>query len=119
MPEKQRGTADVTLTAWLLGDENGAGAYRVLQRFAQGARLRGTVVLVGQPVWEWMPDPDTPELEPPVLRLTLRYRHTCKNRGNHDSDAQRFFERALAVGTDREWAGDVIDVTLNSWKPEA
>jgi hypothetical protein len=48
-----------------------------------------------------------------------RYRHTCKNQGNHDSDARRFFERALAVGTDSECAGDVIAVTLNSWKPEA
>jgi hypothetical protein len=114
MQSKQRGTADVTLTVWLLGDENGAGAHRVLQRFAQRARLNGTVVFT-EHTWEWVPDPYLPQLDPPVLRLTLRYRHTCKNRGNHDSDARRFFERALAVGTDREWAGDVIDVTLNSW----
>jgi hypothetical protein len=116
--EKQRGTADITLTAWLLDDDdNGAGAYRVLQRFAQGSRLRGTVVITEQTL-QSMPDPDTPQLDPPVLRLTLRYRHTCKNQGNHDSDTRRFFERALAVGTDHEWAGDVIEVTLNSWKPE-
>jgi hypothetical protein len=114
--EKQRGTADVTLTAWLLGDENGAGAYRVLQRFAQGARLRGTLVLTEQ-TWEWMPDPDMPQLDPPVLRLTLRYRHTCKNQGNHDSDARRFFDNALKIGTGDEWAGEVIDVRLNSWEP--
>jgi hypothetical protein len=116
MPEKQRGTADVTLTAWLLGEDDGASAQRVLNRFGQGARLRGTLVFIEQ-IWDWIPDPDAPDVEPPVLRLTLRYRHTCKNRGNHQSDARRFFTNALAVGTDHEWAGDVIDVTLNSWEP--
>ena len=116
MPEKQRGTADVTVTAWLLGGDDGVGAQRVLQRFGQGARLRGTLVVTEQS-WEWVPDPDSPDVEPPVLRLTLRYRHTCKNRGNHESDARRFFTNALAVGTANEWAGDVINVTLNSWEP--
>jgi hypothetical protein len=117
MTESQRGTSDVTLRAWLLADRNGggSGAYAVLQRFAAGAQRNGTLVYAESPAWDWVPDPHEPDQEPPVLRLTLRYRHTCKNRWNHESDARRFFNNALRVGANDEWAGDVLTVTLNSW----
>ena len=114
-----RGTSDVTLTAWLGGDDGGAMAYEVAQRFARRARESGSLVLVSS-AWRWVPDPtvgpDDPP-EPPVLELTLRYRHTCRNRWNHTHDARRFFENALKVGDDDEWYGDVEAIQLNDWRP--
>ncbi len=52
-----------------------------------------------------------------MLELTLRYRHTCRNRWNHTHDARRFFENALKVGDDDEWYGDVEAIQLNDWRP--
>lgn len=117
MSDKPIGTNDVTLVAWLLDDEDGSGrgAYEVVKRFAVGARASGSLVIT-ECTWDRIPDPDAPATEPKVLELTLRYRHTCRNRGNHASDARRFFERALCVGADDEWAGDVLGVRLNGWE---
>lgn len=98
------GTADVTLTAWLLADDDGgrAGAERVVRRFAQRSRLLRTVV-VHEVSWRVE---DAPEAgEPPVQVVSLRFRHTCRNRYNHEHDARRFLVTALRVGRDDEWAG--------------
>lgn len=117
MTSKPRGTADLTLTVWLLADNDGTGdgAWQVAKRFARVARERGSVVVVSHE-WEWIENP-TDASEPKVLRWTVRYRHTCRNMGNHAHDARRFFANALRIGRDDEWAGDVLDVTLHSWKP--
>jgi hypothetical protein len=46
----------------------------------------------------------------------LRYRHTCKNQGNHQWDAQRFFAKAMRDGPYR---GQFYRADLNSWEPAA
>jgi hypothetical protein len=99
----------VTLVAWVNGYGGLDGLNRLVARFAAQCRSSGTVDLIGS-AWESMPEPgmksDAPN-EPPGLRLTLRYRDTCRNRGNHDGDARRFCERALAVVGDDERGGYV------------
>lgn len=112
-----RGTADVTLTAWLLADADGgrSGAEHVVRRFGCTARIQGTLVVAGVS-WATAPDPEEPEMEPPVHVVAVRYRHTCRNRYNHKHDGRRFLTSALRVGRDDEWAGDVIEVTLHSWQ---
>ena len=47
---------------------------------------------MGEPEFEPAFEPGA-EDEPPGYRVRLRYRHTCKNRGNHEWDAQRFLEK--------------------------
>jgi hypothetical protein len=108
--EKLAGTADV---AWV---ESRQAADYMLARFGAGARARGTLVIVGCEV-EPAPDPSTPHLDPPGLRVSLRYRHTCRNQGNHEWDAKRFFEKTFPVGTDDErFLVQLQDVVLNSWE---
>ncbi len=51
-----RGTSDVTLTAWLGGDDGGAMAYEVAQRLARRARESGSLVLVSS-AWRWFRTP--------------------------------------------------------------
>jgi hypothetical protein len=82
--EKQHGTADVTLVA-LVSNFYGEGADHLLERFARQARINGTLVIVGIE-GEEAPDPADPE-EATWTRVRLRYRHTAKNRGNHEWDA--------------------------------
>ncbi len=110
MAEKMRGTADVTVVAVV---ENYQAVDYLKRRFGARARQLGTLVVTGTECEE-IPDPSTPDLDPPCVRVRLRYRHTCKNDGNHEWDARRFFERALA---DEEHWGDVVDVELHSWRP--
>lgn len=47
-----------------------------------------------------------------AVTVTVRYAHTCKNRGNHYSDARRFAARALA-GVD----GELDDLIFHGWTP--
>jgi len=106
--EKQRGTADVTLVA-LVADRTLAD--RLVERFALRARQLGTLVLVGEPAFEEVPV-RYPGVGPGLgVEVRLRYRHTCKNRGNHDWDARRFFERAIG---DR---GTLVRTELHDWEP--
>jgi hypothetical protein len=111
MSEKQRGTADVTLVA-LISNWYGEGADHLLERFARQARANGTLVIVGIEGVEG-PDPDNPE-ELTWTRVRLRYRHTARNRGNHEWDARRFFEKALS---DKVEAGIFEHAELNDWEP--
>jgi hypothetical protein len=113
MTEKQRGMADVTLVFWIDGVK---GQWSVLdyikERFATNARRQGTVIIVGvtfEPAFE----PDA-ENEPPGYRVRLRYRHTCKNRWNHDHDAQRFLEH---MWDHEEHWGHFLQAELNAWEP--
>jgi hypothetical protein len=108
MTEKQRGTADVTVIG-LVADRTLAG--QLVDGFALRARQTGSVVLVGEPVIEEVPV-HYPGVGPGVgIQVKLRYRHTAKNRGNHDWDARRFFERAIG---DR---GTLIRTELHDWEP--
>lgn len=95
MTEKERGTADVTLVFWIDGVQGRQSVIDYIEkRFATRARQQSTVVIVGEPEFEPAFEPDAPD-EPPGYRVRLRYRHTAKNRGNHDWDAQRFLEHML------------------------
>jgi hypothetical protein len=105
MTEKQRGTADVTVVAWVDGQE--ALAYLV-RRFALRARQTGTLAL-SEPITQEVPAGSG-------LYVWLRYRHTCKNQGNHRWDAQRFFARAMRDGSYR---GHLYRADLNSWESAA
>jgi hypothetical protein len=100
MTEKQRGTADVTVIAWV--DSPEAVAY-LEKHFGQRARLSGTLEveeLVTQPA-------DTGG-----LYVWLRYTHTCKNKGNHHHDAQRFFARAMDGTSHRS---HLYETKLHEW----
>ena len=113
MTEKERGTADVTLVA-LVSNFYGEGVDHLLKRFALRARQAGTLEIVGVE-GEEAPDPDPVDPEEPTwTRVRLRYRHTARNRGNHEWDAQRFFEKALS---DEVEAGCFERAELNDWQP--
>jgi hypothetical protein len=116
MTEKQRGTADVTVVA-LVADQE--AVTRLTQRFALRARETGTLTLAGAPdtraVAALYP-PTEPGGEPIrglAVEVRLRYRHTCKNKGNHEGDARRFFERALSDGQTR---ATFLRAELNDWE---
>jgi hypothetical protein len=109
--EKERGTADVTLVA-LVSNFYGEGADHLLKRFARQARANGTLVIVGIEGKE-APDPTDPE-ESTWTRVRLRYQHTARNRGNHEWDARRCFEKALS---DEVEAGVFERAELNDWQP--
>lgn len=114
MTEKQRGTADVTLVFWIDGFKGRDSVLDDIEkRFATRARQQGMVVIVGEPQFGPAFEPDAPD-EPPGYRVRLRYRHTCKNRGNHEWDAQRFLEKM--------WDGEMhfgqfLETELNAWEP--
>jgi hypothetical protein len=111
VPEKQRGTSDVTLVAEVNSYETVA---HLRQRFGARSQETGTLVITGVQCEE-VPA-DQPDLDPPTVRVRLRYRHTCKNRGNHEWDARRFFEKALP--DEDEWHyGFFEHAELNSWEP--
>jgi hypothetical protein len=109
--EKERGTADVTLVA-LVSNFYGEGADHLLERFARQARASGTLTVVSID-GEEAPDPDDPE-EPTWTRVRLRYRHTARNRGNHEWDARRFLDKALS---DEVEVGVFERAELNDWQP--
>jgi hypothetical protein len=112
--EKQKGTADVTLVFWIDGIK---GQWSVLnyieRRFAAHSRRQGTVI-IGGATFEPAYEPDA-ENEPPGYRVRLRYTHTCKNRWNHDHDAQRFLEKMW--DEDGEHWGHFLQAELNAWEP--
>jgi hypothetical protein len=114
LTEKEHGTADVTLVFWIDGYK-GRHSVRgyIDQRFATRARQQGTVVIVGKPEFEPAFEPDAPD-EPPGYRVRLRYKHTCKNKGNHDHDAQRFLEK---MWDGDEHFGQFLQAELNVWEP--
>jgi hypothetical protein len=105
--EKLAGTADVTVVAWV---ENRRDADHMLAKFGAGARSRGTLVIVSCDV-----EPAPHPLDP-GFRVRLRYRHTCKNQGNHEWDAKRFFDKTFPVGTDDERFALLAEVVLNDWQ---
>jgi hypothetical protein len=113
MTSKPRGTADVTIVFFMSA---GYGRYHaadyIERRFARRARQEGTLVLVGEPEFEPAFEPGAPE-EPPGYRVRLHYRHTCKNRWNHEHDAQRFVERLRG---DDEYIVQFERAELNSWE---
>jgi hypothetical protein len=102
MTEKQRGMADVTLVAWV--DSPEAVGY-LAQHFGQRARQLGTLT-VDKPI--------TQPADTGGLFVWLRYRHTAKNRGNHDWDAQRFFARTMEGTSHRS---HLYRAELNTWEP--
>ncbi len=108
MTEKQKGTADVTIIA-LVADRT--LARQLVDRFALRSRQVGSVVLVGDPICEDVPV-HYPGTGPGMgVQVRLRYRHTAKNKGNHDWDAQHFFQRAIG---DR---GTLVRIELHDWEP--
>ena len=68
---------------------------------------------MGEPEFEPAFEPGA-EDEPPGYRVRLRYRHTCKNRGNHEWDAQRFLEK---MWDGEEHWGQFLQAELNAWEP--
>jgi hypothetical protein len=98
--EKQRGTADMTLVAWV--DSPEAVAY-LANRFGQRARALGTLE-VEEPVTQPVPTGG--------LYVWLRYTHHCKNKGNHDHDAKRFYAKAMDGGPHRH---HLFRTELNDW----
>ena len=107
MTEKLAGTADVTVVVWVAERQD---SDHMLARFGAGARARGTLAIVSYDV-----EPAPHSLDP-GFRVRLRYRHTCKNQGNHEWDAKRFFDKTFPVGTDDERFAVLEDVVLNDWQ---
>jgi len=110
--EKLAGTADITVIVWV---EKRQDADHMLTKFGAGARARGTLVIVSCDV-EPAPDPLSPQLDPPGFRVRLRYRHTCKNQGNHEWDAKRFFDKTFPDDGDDERFAVLEEVALNDWQ---
>jgi hypothetical protein len=109
--EKLAGTADVSVIAWV---DSRQAADHMLAKFGAGARSRGTLVIVSCES-EPAPDPWSP-LDEPGFRVRLRYRHTCRNQGNAEWDAKRFFAKTFPIGTDDERFFAVLEeVVLNDW----
>jgi hypothetical protein len=114
MTDKPHGTADVTLVFFMsAGNSRHAAVEYIERRFAPRARQEGTLVLVGEPEFAPAFEPDA-EDEPPGYRVQLRYRHTCRNRWNHEWDAQRFLDN---MRSDDEYLAIFERAELNSWVP--
>src|SRR4051794_23935074 len=98
MTEKQRGTNDVSV---IVDCATKVDAERFVGNFR---RYAPTITTVSYESEEDVPGGG--------VTVTLRYAHTCKNRGNHYGDGRRFETGALAnVG------GELDELVFHGWSP--
>jgi hypothetical protein len=99
MSEKPVGTNDVTVIVCCASWED---ANKFIIQFATSRAIQIVDL-------KFDTEPDVPDSGWAVM---LRFTNTCKNRGNHYSDARRFAQRAL-----RGVNGELDDLEFHGWTP--
>lgn len=97
----------IQVTAWFK-DEATYYQY-AYQSFADRAAKQGTVT-----DREWVAAYVAPYEQDGSIEAVFRFKHTCKNRGAHETDAQRFFDNTRRRAFIAEDAAVVVGIDLLS-----